>query len=239
MVRNTLGKKIGIHPHRQIHLFLLSWREPSHEAPHLASICPREGNDLFLNPQERYKNVFMSTHISSFHRRLQVLCAAALSLGLLFVIAGTAFAHATVIDSNPKMNATITLAKLPTTLTVTTAENMKPGASNSDLFVYGPSGQLISQGDATVALNDPTHMSVAIKPDKTGVYTVYWKTVSADDGDPDQGAFGFTVATIPTSPSTATTSAATGTPLWVPIVAGLVALLVGLGVGVGIGRSKK
>jgi methionine-rich copper-binding protein CopC len=193
---------------------------------------------FFLNPQERYKHVFMGTHTSSFHHRLQVLSAVALSLGLLFVIAGTAFAHAAVIDSNPKMNSTITLAKLPTTLTVTTVENMKPGASNSDLFVYGPSGKLISQGDATVDLNNPTHMSVAIKPDKTGVYTVHWKTVSADDGDPDEGTFGFMV-TATSSPSTVTTSAPTGTPIWVLIATGIVALLVGLGIGVGIGRSKK
>lgn len=132
----------------------------------------------------------MSTHSSSIHCRLQVLYAFALSLGLLFVIVGVAFAHASVINSNPTMNSTLTLAKLPTMLTVTTAENMKPGASNSDLFVYGPDGKLISQGDATVDLNNPTHMSVPIKPDKTGVYTVYWKTVSADDGDPDAGLLG-------------------------------------------------
>ncbi len=173
------------------------------------------------------------------HRRLQLLCPLALSLGLIFVVVGVALAHAAVIDSNPKMNSTITLNKLPTTLTVKTAENMKPGASNSDLFVYGPSGTLISQGDATVALNDPTHMSVAIKPDKTGVYTVYWKTVSADDGDPDQGAFGFTVTSASSSSSIATTSGTTGTPIWVPIVAGIVALLVGLGAGIGIGRAGK
>jgi len=176
-------------------------------------------------------------HLS--HRRLQLLCALALSLGLIFAVAGVASAHASVVDSNPKMNSTITLNKLPTTLTVTTVENMKPGASNSDLFVYGPNGQLISQGDATVSLNDPKHMSVAIKPDKTGVYTVYWKTVSADDGDPDQGAFGFTVAATPSSPSTATTSTITGTPIWVPIVVGAIALLVGLGAGIGIGRARK
>ena len=176
-------------------------------------------------------------HLS--HRRLQLLCALALSLGLIFTVAGVALAHAAVIDSNPKMNSTIILNKLPTTLTVKTAENMKPGASNSDLFVYGPSGTLISQGDATVALNDPTHMSIAIKPDKTGVYTVYWKTVSADDGDPDQGAFGFTVAATSSASSTATTSGVTGTPIWVPIVAGIVALLVGLGAGISIGRAGK
>jgi methionine-rich copper-binding protein CopC len=178
----------------------------------------------------------MGVQNSSLHRRLQVVCALALSLGLFFVIAGTSFAHAAVIDSNPKMNSTITLDKLPTTITATTAENMKPGAANSDLFVYGPSGKLISQGDATVALNDPTHMSVTIKPDKAGVYTVYWKTVSADDGDPDQGAFGFTVTS---TSSTAPTATVTGTPAWVPIVTGIIALVVGLGAGIGIGRSRK
>jgi len=176
----------------------------------------------------------------SSHPRLQLVCALVLTLGLLFIMAGTALAHAAVIDSNPKMNSTITLAKLPTTITVKTAENMKPGASNSDLFVYGPSGQLISQGDATVALNDPTHMSVTIKSDKTGVYTVHWKTVSADDGDPDEGAFGFTVASTLAAPSTTTTpSATTSGPIWIPIVAGIIALLVGLGVGIGIGRAGK
>ncbi len=181
----------------------------------------------------------MSTHSSSIHCRLQVLYAFALSLGLLFVIVGVAFAHASVINSNPTMNSTLTLAKLPTMLTVTTAENMKPGASNSDLFVYGPDGKLISQGDATVDLNNPTHMSVPIKPDKTGVYTVYWKTVSADDGDPDAGAFGFTVVATSPSSSAATTPASMGIPIWVPIVTGIVALLVGLGIGFGFGRSKK
>ncbi|HEY4033983.1 MAG TPA: copper resistance protein CopC [Ktedonobacteraceae bacterium] len=179
----------------------------------------------------------------SSHRRLQLVCTLVLTLGLLFIMTGTALAHASVIDSNPKMNSTITLATLPTTITVTTAENMKPGPSNSDLFVYGPSGKLISQGDATVALNDPTHMSVAIKPDKTGVYTVHWKTVSADDGDPDEGAFGFTVTSTLSSPSieakTAPNSDMAGTPIWVSIVAGVIALLVGLGVGIGIGRAGK
>jgi copper resistance protein C len=177
----------------------------------------------------------------SSHSRLQLLCALALTLGLLFMMAGVAWAHAAVIDSNPKMNSTITLNKLPTTITVKTAENMKPGASNSDLFVYGPSGKLISQGDATVSLNDPIQMSVAIKPDKTGVYTVHWKTVSADDGDPDEGAFGFMVTSSSSSTmvTTATTSGVTGTPIWVSIVAGVIALLVGLGVGIGIGRAGK
>jgi methionine-rich copper-binding protein CopC len=173
--------------------------------------------------------------------RLQLLYAFALTLGLLFMMSGLALAHAAVIDSNPKMNSTIPLNKLPTTITVKTAENMKPGAANSDLFVYGPSGKVISQGDATISLNDPTQMSVAIKPDKTGVYTVHWKTVSALDGDPDEGAFGFMVtsASSATTATAAANSGMTGTPIWVSIIAGIIALLVGLGVGLGIGRAGK
>ncbi len=170
------------------------------------------------------------------YRHFHLLSALVLSLGLLFAVAGAVLAHAAVIEANPPMNSTIALNQLPRTITVKTAENMKPGVANSDLFVYGPSGKLISQGDATIPLNDPMHMSVAIKPDKTGVYVVRWKTVSADDGDPDEGAFGFTVTATSSSHAVAAT---TGTPTWAPILAGIIALLVGLGVGIGIGRAKK
>src|SRR5581483_6336145 len=97
------------------------------------------------------------------------ILALLLSTGvLLFAAVGTVSAHAKVIDSNPKMGSTIPNA--PMTITVTTAENMKPGAQFSNLFVYGPSGDLISQGDATVSLNNPKQMSVNIKGEDKGVY---------------------------------------------------------------------
>ncbi|GER90388.1 hypothetical protein KDW_45500 [Dictyobacter vulcani] len=137
---------------------------------------------------------------------------------------------------------------------MTTAENMKPGAANSNLLVYGPSGELISQGDAKVDLNNPEKMSVDIQPEKNGVYIVRWTTTSAADNDPDQGAFVFTVGTG-TSSSTTTQAQPTAVPKpaptpaaqatdnapanWIPIVTGLIALLVGLGVGVGIGQRRK
>src|SRR6266487_163920 len=105
---------------------------------------------------------------------------------------------------------------------------------------------LISQGDAKVSLSDPKQMSISIKPDGNGVYIVQWITVSALDGDPDEGAFVFTVkpavvatptATSHGSTTTTTTSGTSGIPLWVPILVGIVALLIGLGAGLGIGRS--
>lgn len=180
------------------------------------------------------------------HRSIRLLLATAFSLGLLFIIVGVVSAHTTlpnhakVDGSDPKGGSIISTP--PTTVTVHTAENMKPGAQFSNLFVYGPGGELISQGDAKVSLHNPQQMSVAIKPEKNGIYVVRWITVSAADGDPDQGAFTFTV-----NPNTSTTSApakqtatpaptTSGTPVWVPILVGIIALLAGLGVGVAFGR---
>src|SRR5205085_10888361 len=105
---------------------------------------------------------------------------------------------------------------------------------------------LISQGNSKVALNNPREMSINITPDShnlNGIYVVRWITVSAEDGDPDQGAFVFTVKTgttaaptaVPTTtnqttaPGSNTTSGSGGTPIWVPIVVGILALLIGLG----------
>jgi copper resistance protein C len=195
------------------------------------------------------KAIIIMVHARQY---LRFLGAALLSLGLFFAIVSPLFAqpnHAKVISSDPAINSVIKQA--PTKITVTTAENMKPGATNSNLQVYGPDYALISQGNAVVGLNDPTKMSVNVKPEKNGVYIVRWYTVSADDGDAAQGAFSFTVGTAastivtaqPTTaaqaPSSASTSSSSGTPLWVPIVTGLLALLVGLGAGLGFGRRRK
>lgn len=196
----------------------------------------------------------------TLYRRLQLPFATLLSLGLLCLIAGTASAHsaipahAKVYKAIPAIGSTVSQA--PTTVTVFTLENINPDPSKSNLFIYSPAGDLISQGNAKVSLTNPREMSIAIKPDPAnlhGVCVVQWKTVSAQDGDPDQGAFVFTVnaavvatptpaATTSTSkattPSTTNTSGTSGTPIWVPIVVGVVALLVGLGAGLGFGRRS-
>jgi methionine-rich copper-binding protein CopC len=187
--------------------------------------------------------------MKTIHPGLRLLLGTALSFGLFLTLFGVTFAeplHAKVIASNPAAGATITQA--PTTISVTTAENMKPDAASSNLFVYGPSGDLISQGNAKVALNNPKQMSVGIKPEKNGVYVVQWKTVSADDGDPDQGAFTFTVGaaatttthTTPAQTTTTTTgNTSTGGTSWLIAAAiAVVTLLIGLGVGLAIGRAR-
>jgi copper resistance protein C len=194
----------------------------------------------------------------TFYYRLQLPFALLFSMGLLYLVTGTVSAH-TTIPAHAKVNKAIpaigsTVSQAPTTVTVFTLENINPDPNKSNLFVYSPAGDLISQGNATVSLTNPREMSITIKPDKanlSGVYVVRWITVSAQDGDPDQGAFIFTVntgaVTTPTpvatttnvtTPSTTTTSGTGGTPVWVPIVVAIIALLIGLGVGLGLGRRR-
>jgi copper resistance protein C len=194
----------------------------------------------------------------TFYYRLQLPFALLLSMGLLYLMTGTASAHS-FIPAHAKVNKAIpaigsTISQAPTTVTVFTVENINPDPNKSNLFVYSPAGDLISQGNAKVSLTNPEEMSIAIKPDSAhpnGVYVVRWITVSALDGDPDQGAFVFTVnigavttptpvatTTTSTAPSTTTTSGTGGTPVWVPIVVGIVALLIGAGVGLGLGRRS-
>ncbi len=98
-----------------------------------------------------------------FHPSLRRGLAALLSLGLFFTITGTASAHvehAKVFKAIPAIGSTIT--QVPTTVTAFTLENMSPDPRNSNLFVYGPGGELISQGDAKVSLSNPQQMSVTI-----------------------------------------------------------------------------
>ena len=195
--------------------------------------------------------------MSTLHRRVKLLIATLLSLGLMLVIVGMASAHtsypahAKVYKAIPAIGSTVSQA--PTTVTVFTLENINPNPSKSNLFIYSPAGDLISQGNAKVSLTNPREMSITIKPDPAnlkGIYVVRWITVSAQDGDPDQGAFVFTVnaaaavasPTPSTSQGTTTTTSTTnssgGTPVWVPIVVGVLALLIGLGGGLGLGRRS-
>src|SRR6266702_998197 len=194
----------------------------------------------------------------TLYYRLQLPFALMLSMGMLYFMTGNVSAHST-IPAHAKVNKAIpaigsTVSQAPTTVTVFALENINPDPNKSNLFIYSPAGDLISQGNAKVSLTNPEEMSIAIKPDSAnlnGVYVVQWKTVSAEDGDPDQGADVFTVnagvvttptpvatTTTSTTPSTTTTNGTGGTPIWVPIVVGVLALLVGLGVGLGLGRRR-
>jgi hypothetical protein len=110
--------------------------------------------------------------------------------------------------------------------------------------IYDAKNQVVS-GAAQVDPNDLATLRVPVTGDDSEVYLVVWHTVSAQDGDPDVGAFSFFVnpsgvsALAPKPGATGlTASGQGGAPLWLVIVVGLAGVVVGLSGGVALGRRK-
>ena len=62
------------------------------------------------------------------------------------------------------------------------------------LEVYGPGDQRVDQDDAAIDDDNRKLMTVSLQSDlPNGVYTVRWRTLSADDGDDAEGEFQFTI----------------------------------------------
>jgi len=170
--------------------------------------------------------------------RLLYASALMLALGLLsLAITATASAHATPDSSNPAPGAHLQAA--PTTVSIHFVEDVK--ASGSDIIVYDAHGSVVSTGPAQVDTTDAKTMHVAMHGDDAEVYLVVWHTVSADDGDPDVGAYTFFVGTAGATSTTVPGSASSGSggmPIWLGIVLGLVGLAVGALGGVVVSRRS-
>lgn len=180
---------------------------------------------------------------------ITLISLAGLSAGPVFAAPALPM-HASVWRSDPAIGSTI--ASAPTQVTVFALESIKPQGSSLQVYGPGPEGTdgLISQGATRFPLSDSRQMAIAITPlsgHLSGVYIVFWHTISADDGDPASGSFTFIVS--PGGRATSTPARGTITPstpgggllssaLWVPIGAALVALCAGLGIGFGLGRRR-
>ena len=173
---------------------------------------------------------------------------AALSLALaLAAVPGIASAHAYYISSTPAAGAVLKAA--PALVTVHFAENVNP--TGSDMVVFDARHHQVSTAAAQVVTSDLKTMTVPMVGDGDGTYLVEWHTVSADDGDPDIGAFTFTVSAsesvsaVPTATTSGTTKSGTGhaggtsggTPVWVTVLIGLAGLVAGAG-GVYVVRRR-
>src|SRR5262252_2071271 len=116
---------------------------------------------------------------------------AALPLGLaalaLVASAGLASAHAQYASSTPAANATV--ASLPSALQVTFSEEL----AAIQITVTGPDGSNAASGTASIDLAHRTNASLGLRDAGPGQYSVVWHNVSGDDGDPNDGAFVFTV----------------------------------------------
>jgi len=130
---------------------------------------------------------------------------AAWILFLLLAIPSAAYAHSSLVRSEPADGEI--LAQSPARVSAWFNEELD--SQQSILQVFDAHGAQVDNGDGGVDLNDLDHLSmfVTLPPLPEGSYRVYWKAVSAEDGDETAGdfLFGVGVASIQMDADSATT----------------------------------
>src|SRR5258708_24636211 len=106
--------------------------------------------------------------------------------GLNLFVPGSALAHAYLVHADPPPGST--LAQAPTQLRLTFSEQVD--SAFSQVHVLNARRETIDRGDGAVAADDPRAMVVSLHPGLAdGRYTVAWRTLSADDGHSESGAY--------------------------------------------------
>jgi methionine-rich copper-binding protein CopC len=124
-------------------------------------------------------------------RYLRLVAGLLVALALAPLTPLPAYAHARPDRADPPIEGVVPTA--PAVLQVWFGEGVT--ASGSSLQVVDGAGNRVDAGDSRVDLNDPDRkrMLVSLGQLADGVYTVNWRTLSADDGDAAEGSFRFGV----------------------------------------------
>jgi methionine-rich copper-binding protein CopC len=109
--------------------------------------------------------------------------------GLL--LAGPAYAHADYLRSAPGENGVI--ASPPARVDIWFTQELFRREGANTMMVFGPGERQVHAGEAQVDDDDRTHLWVELLADlEPGTYRVEWRSLSAEDGDNEEGAFSFT-----------------------------------------------
>ena len=101
---------------------------------------------------------------------------------------GSAEAHATLVRSDPPVNAR--LSDSPTAVTAFYSESLDSRLSS--MKVFDGAGRRVDSGEMTFG-PDPTQMSVVVEKLEPTFYAVQWETLSSVDGHLLKGSIPFTV----------------------------------------------
>jgi copper transport protein len=112
----------------------------------------------------------------------------ALAGGLLLATAAPAWAHATLLDTNPVDRSTV--AQSPSQVTLTYNENV--AISLGSITVYDSNSNRVDAGPPHHASSSDHTVIVSVPQLKPGTYVVVWRVISADS-HPVSGAFTFNV----------------------------------------------
>ncbi len=107
---------------------------------------------------------------------------------LLVLASNVAFAHAHLKTATPAPDSTT--ATVPHEVVIDFTEGVEPAFSS--IIVEDAAGQRVDAGAAHLADGD-THLAVALKPLRAGVYKVIWHATAVDTHKTD-GSFNFTVS---------------------------------------------
>jgi len=120
------------------------------------------------------------------------LLVAALSMTLIVTLgpgSGSTYAHAVYVRSEPPFNAVLDTAPAQVKVWLT----QEPATAGARIKVMDQMGRKVDKDDTKVSFDDPKMMSVSLNNISEGSYLVEWAVVSAEDGDPSQGSFTFSV----------------------------------------------
>ena len=121
-----------------------------------------------------------------------------------FAAVATVSAHVNYVSSSPSAGEHLTSS--PATVKIVFDAEIQATDGSFGIDVTGASGASVVSGSASRG-TDKMSTSIALKPDlPDGAYHVAWHQTSADDGDPEEGEFSFTVgaagaAPLPASPA--------------------------------------
>jgi len=125
-------------------------------------------------------------------RTARLARAVVLTLGLAIFPLWGALAHADYSRSQPGLDAIV--ANPPDRVDIWFTQELFRRAGENRIEVFGPDGQPVHEGAAEIDDDDRAHLSVVLQPALTpGAYRVTWRTLSAEDGDTEEGEFSFQI----------------------------------------------
>ncbi|MGI8475682.1 MAG: copper resistance CopC family protein, partial [Thermomicrobiales bacterium] len=122
----------------------------------------------------------------------------------------SATAHAELVRSSPPADAL--LAVPPRQIDLWMSESVASGAGSPIVRVLDEAGRDLKTGQATVAADDPTHLTASVSGVGSGTFTVVWTSRSADDGHVLTGSFAFRAGGTARAPGAATVEGETPSP---------------------------
>ena len=132
-------------------------------------------------------------NFTQMRRRIAKLLGLAVLLATIhFPLSTAVLAHADYDHSVPAAGEVVLQA--PQQVQVWFTQELFRREGQNSLEVYGPDEQRVDLDDFAIDDDDRKLMTVSLPPDlANGVYTVRWRSLSADDGDEASGEFQFTI----------------------------------------------